>query len=196
LTAKAGDTRGQPPRCSFNNSYVPGSPWPPPGPTNQALKRVNWCDAYMYCAWAGKRLCGNADGGPADYKGWADPNASQWFKACSHNNDGAHVYPYGLTYDPRACNGADYDAGVPLPSLSTCHGGYAGLFDMSGNVVEWEDSCQPTAPDASDQTGASDSCRIRGGSFLTNEQELRCDLGVATGRNNGGLDNGFRCCSK
>ena len=24
---------------------------------------VDWCDAYAYCAWAGKRLCGNISGG-------------------------------------------------------------------------------------------------------------------------------------
>jgi hypothetical protein len=67
---------------------------------------------------------------------------------------------------------------------------------MSGNVIEWEDSCWPTAPDASDQTGASDYCNIRGGGFGQNAQGLTCDSNIATVRFNGGGDNGFRCCSK
>ncbi len=121
---------------------------------------------------------------------------SQWFKACSHNNDGVHAYPYGLTYSATACNGADYDAGGPLPSLPSCQGGYSGLFDMSGNVIEWEDSCTPTDPEAADQSGASDYCTLRGGGFGQTQAGLRCDFALFTRRRNGGSDNGFRCCSR
>jgi formylglycine-generating enzyme required for sulfatase activity len=195
LAAKAGDLSGQPPKCLWNNSFVPSN-WPPPGTDTQAVKGVDWCDAYMFCAWAGKRLCGNADGGSSDPGNGTNPAVSEWFKACSHNNDGLHSYPYGLTYDPKACNGKDYDAGHPLPSLSTCQGGYPGLFDMSGNVIEWEDSCEITPPEAGDQTGQSDFCDIRGGSFLLDVNLVRCDEGFSTARGNGGPDNGFRCCSK
>jgi formylglycine-generating enzyme required for sulfatase activity len=195
LVAKAGDTSGQPPKCQWNNSYTPNF-WPPSGPMDQAMRGVNWCDAYMYCQWAGKRLCGNQNGGSVDPSDWANATVSAWFKACSHSNDGLHVYPYGLTYDANACNGKDYDAGGPLPSLPTCQGAYPGLFDMSGNVIEWEDSCNPTDPEAGDQSGASDNCNIRGGGFGQDSNGLRCDVGIATARSNGGGDNGFRCCSK
>jgi hypothetical protein len=192
LVAKAGDTSGQPPKCQWNSSYTPNF-WPPSGPMDQAIRGVNWCDAYTYCQWAGKRLCGNPDGGPADPNDWANATLSAWFRACSRNNDGLHVYPYGLVYDASACNGQDYDAGGPLPSLPSCQGGYPGLFDMSGNVIEWEDSCNPNA---GDQSGATDSCMIRGGGFGQSSDGLRCDIGISTWRNNGGGDNGFRCCSK
>jgi formylglycine-generating enzyme required for sulfatase activity len=195
LTAKSGDTSGQPPKCLWNSTYTPNF-WPPSGPPDQAIRGVNWCDAYMFCAWAGKRLCGNPDGGSADPTDWANATKSQWFRACSRDNDGLHVYPYGLQYDPSACNGQDYDAGGPLPSLHTCQGGYPGLYDMSGNVIEWEDSCNPADPDASDQSGANESCMIRGGGFGQNAAGLRCDIGISTARSNGGGDNGFRCCSK
>jgi formylglycine-generating enzyme required for sulfatase activity len=200
LAAKAGDTSGQPAHCLWNTSYTPTSAWPPPAsaPNDQAMRGVDWCDAFMYCAWAGKRLCGNADGGSSDPNSVSDPTVSQWFRACSHNNDGVHAYPYGLTYQASLCNGTDYDAGGPLPSLSTCRGGYPGLFDMSGNVIEWEDSCwpTPTSPDAGDTSGASDFCNIRGGGFGQGAQGLTCDSNIATVRSNGGGDNGFRCCSK
>jgi formylglycine-generating enzyme required for sulfatase activity len=113
LAAKNGDTSGQPPKCLWNTSYTPQSAWPPSptAPTDQAMRGVDWCDAYMYCAWAGKRLCGNADGGSSDPNSVSNPAVSQWFKACSHNDDGLHVYPYGLTYQANLCNGMDYDAG-------------------------------------------------------------------------------------
>jgi hypothetical protein len=193
LSAKAGDTSGQPPGCTSNNSYTPGRNWPPSGPTNQAIVGIDWCDAYMYCAWANKRLCGAIGGGSVDPSQSSNAAVSQWFKACSHADDGLHVYPYGLNYDPSACNGADYDAHAPLPSVATCQGGYPGVFDMSGNVIEWEDSCQ-VDPDAG--PGPSDCCLIRGGGFNQNAVQLQCGNWLCTGRLNGGGDNGFRCCSK
>jgi formylglycine-generating enzyme required for sulfatase activity len=200
LNATAGDTSGQPAYCQWNTSYTPGFAWPPAAsaPPDQAMRGVNWCDAYMYCAWAGKRLCGNPDGGSSDPNSENNAAVSQWFRACSHNGDGVHVYPYGLTYDAGACNGQDYDAQGPLPSLSTCQGGFPGLFDMSGNVIEWEDSCTPTptSPDAGDTSGASDYCNVRGGSFGTNPQGLQCDSDILVARWGAGGDNGFRCCSR
>lgn len=43
-----------------------------------------------------------------------------------------------------------------------CRARYDGLFDMSGNVAEWEDSC-------SANVGSADNCLIRGGSLLNAE---------------------------
>jgi formylglycine-generating enzyme required for sulfatase activity len=200
LTAKAGDTSGQPVHCQWNSSYTPQANWPPAAnaPPSQAMRGVDWCDAYMYCAWAGKRLCGNPDGGSSDPNNANSAAASQWFRACAHNDDGLHAYPYGLTYQASACNGADYDAQAPLPSLSTCQGGFPGIFDMSGNVVEWEDSCNPTptSPDAGDTTGASDFCSVRGGSFLSSASQMTCALQTLVQRFGAGGDNGFRCCTR
>jgi sulfatase modifying factor 1 len=195
LVAKAGDISGQPSHCAWNSSLVPVG-WPPAGPGTQALGGVNWCMAATYCAWAGKRLCGSPDGGPADENDWGNPAKSQWFRACSHNNDGLHVFPYGNTYDPARCNGKDYDAGQALPSLSTCQGGYPGLFDMGGNVFEWEDSCVPPDPDASDKTGAPDFCHTRGGAFSENGDGTRCDEGILFTRGSAAANLGIRCCSK
>ena len=194
LAAKAGETTGQPSTCTWNGSLVPGG-WPQT-PGNVPVVNVNWCMAYTYCDWAGKRLCGDPGGGPADPNGWGDPAKSQWFKACSRNNDGLHVYPYGNTYAPKTCNGQDYDAGKVLPSVASCEGAYPGLFDMSGNVFEWEDSCLPPAPDASDQTGDSDFCHTRGGAFGENSNILRCDEGVMFTRGSAADSLGIRCCSK
>src|SRR5262249_40663852 len=113
------------------------------GPADRPVHAVDWCDAFAYCAWAGKRLCGRIAGGSVDPTFGTDlASESEWYNACSRG--GQHAYPYGDTYDPRACNGLEYGAGtgpqLPVGSLSSCTGGFAGLFDMSGNVSEWEDS--------------------------------------------------------
>jgi formylglycine-generating enzyme required for sulfatase activity len=159
FAAKGSDTSGQIPACSLNQTYKPSANWP--GPANQLslpVALVDWCDAYAYCKWAGKRLCGKIGGGPNPYTAYADPAFSQWFHACS--NAGRNPFPYDGTYRPEACNGFNgpngchHDPGVPagtcalapVGSYSQCQGvrGFAGVFDLSGNAFEWEDSCAPT----------------------------------------------------
>ena len=144
---------------------------------------VDWCDAYAFCSWAGKRLCGKIGGGSGD----DDGGANQWLHACSFG--GAHVYPYGGAYSPTACNGIDFDAGALLPvgTLGTCVGGYVGLFDMSGNALEWDDTC--------DGPAMTDRCRLNGGSFLNTAPELRCDFVNGAPRSARFPYVGFRCCS-
>ena len=74
----------------------------------------------------------------------------------------------------------------------SCQGGFTGLYNMTGNVAEWEDSCD-----------SSGNCRIRGGSFLnqTDAQGQRCDNlsrtqpRVAADADREQLrDVGIRCC--
>ena len=68
-------------------------------------------------------------------------------------------------------------------------GGYAGIFDMSGNLWEWEDSCATS-------DGVGDLCRARGGSFWSSELSLRCQGATADhSRSNVNRNLGFRCCS-
>ncbi len=151
---------------------------------------VDWCDAYAYCAGVGKRLCGKIGGGSRV----PGSSRSQWGNACATNI--GYTYPYGNTYSPTACNGEDLkkNTTVPVGSLTTCNsaGTSEGIFDLSGNVAEWEDSC-----DASGQQGL---CDVRGGAFTDPSFMLDC-LGTSTyaldswQRSNSGSDLGFRCCS-
>src|SRR5258708_37508752 len=77
LTAKGGDVSGQPLACaSWNRSFVPVG-WPS-GAGAQAVSGVNWCMAFMYCAWAGKRLCGSPSGGPLHPPGSDGPAQREW----------------------------------------------------------------------------------------------------------------------
>jgi sulfatase modifying factor 1 len=167
LAANPG-TANQGAPCAFNTSFAPDTSatcapeevakYDPVARPNVPVGCIDWCDAKRYCEWAGKRLCGAIAGGSNPPTSFADANSSQWFRACS--KAGTQKFPYGNDYKASSCNGADVSGLHPadVANKPACVGGYTGLFDMSGNVHEWEDSC-------SANTGASDDCLIRGGSI-------------------------------
>lgn len=202
-------TANQGAACAFNTSFDPDTTaacaaeevakYDPVARPNVPVGCIDWCDAKRYCEWTGKRLCGAIAGGSNPPGSFADPNASQWFRACS--KAGTQKFPYGNEYKASNCNGADVSGFHPadVANKPACIGGYTGLFDMSGNVHEWEDSCSANA-------GASDDCLIRGGSIdnldvLT--PSLLCNSSTptdvtpspATAKRNAKDELiGFRCC--
>jgi formylglycine-generating enzyme len=200
LAAKGSDTSGQDEWCSWNSTYTPVSGWPAVGKAGDPVVSVNWCDAYAYCKWAGKRLCGKIGGGPNSYADYTDATKSEWFNACSAG--GTQRYPYGSTYDGAACVGADYDGTTgyqsgsdlahPVGGATGCHGTispFDSIHDFSGNVWEWEDSCSGT-------TGTNDQCRLRGGSFVSVVTYLACGYDYYGSREDAYEVIGFRCCGE
>jgi formylglycine-generating enzyme len=180
----------QPPECSWNVSYLPGNGWSfVPAQATLPIANVSWCDAYAFCKWAGKRLCGKIGGGPADFSQFGSTD-NEHYMACS--NASTRIYPYGNMFDATACNGVDMNMGhvVPVGSLSGCQGGVPGLFDMSGNVEEWQDSCDGN-------TGANDSCRDGAGAFDYGDPPdgTRCDFADQDMRSGQFPDVGIRCCA-
>jgi formylglycine-generating enzyme required for sulfatase activity len=152
---------------------------------------VDWCDAVAYCTWAKKRLCGKIGGGPTDAAKLSDATESQWFAACSSPEE--TKYPYGNDYKPGTCNDENVNPDE-VGKYSGCEGGFKGIFDMSGNVAEWEDACS-TYPDT---TPDQQSCPLRGGAFFNQGQPefLACaGASLSSLRNSAGNAMGFRCCS-
>lgn len=151
---------------------------------------VDWCDAAAYCKGVGKRLCGKIGGGPTPYDESNDATSSEWFNACS--SGGVNTYPYGSTRSPTACNGYDNPAPgfdfLAVGSLPMCQSsvdGFKGVFDLSGSVNEWEDSCKLLDVD-------TPICRLRGGSVVG---MLECGTAGDGFKKNPGQDNyGIRCC--
>jgi formylglycine-generating enzyme required for sulfatase activity len=190
LAAQAdGGTIEQPTFCSWNTSFMPNDPgWPHPGYDLFPVSQVDWCDAWSYCKWAGKRLCGRI--GPGDLADIfaTEPDRAQWYRACAGTSRSA--YPYGSAYDGRRCNGVDNVPPQPreVTTYKDCQGHEPGLFDMSGNVYEWIDVCDAA-------TGAGDQCRMAGGAFNSPSYELACDYRAVVPRNTAVPNLGFRCCA-
>ncbi len=181
--------------CSGNTSFTPASNWPPTSSTqNNPVVDVNWCDAYAYCAGVGKRLCGKIGGGSISRGDSTNAALSQWYAACTSNGTYSSTgYPYGNTYQAGYCND-NSTAAVAVGTMPRCQStisGYTGVYDLSGNVWEWEDLCDST-------TGESDICYVRGGAFdvCSGCGYLECGY-ISSGRRNTlpGSTVGFRCCS-
>jgi formylglycine-generating enzyme len=189
-------TTGQDPWCSWNTSFEPNSDWPSGLDSRHPVAAVNWCDAFAYCKAVGKRLCGKIGGGPLEHGDGANPSLSQWYNACS--SGGVNAYPYGNDYQPTTCNSIDLntDNTRNVGTLAGCVSsvpGYTGVYDLSGNVWEWEDSCLGTK-------GEQDRCQTRGGAYsydMAGANAACITKGIADADRSWVNDDvGFRCCSQ
>ncbi len=194
--------------CGWNTSFAPGAgclasenACQGTACGNHPQVCVDWCDAYAYCKGVGKRLCGKIGGGSNAEEDQANANLSQWYNACT--SGGVNKYPYGINFSATDCNGQEHwTTGIPatlaVGSLAGCQAAvpYAGVFDLSGNVSEWEDCCG-TTPGRSG-TMESTFCHVRGGGLITysNFDGMTCGISVGFTRgDNTRFDVGFRCCS-
>jgi formylglycine-generating enzyme required for sulfatase activity len=193
--------------ASWNTSFVPSTdatnycnyfdyPAVVANSPKRPIRCVDWCDAAAFCGWAGKRLCGSIGSGSNAFNKPTDPDENEWFRACSQA--GTRDFPYADIFNEMACIGAEYDGnpavepGKDYPrdvgSTASCEGGFPGLFDMSGNVEEWEGSCNGS-------NSKDDACLTRGGAFTHLEGDLMCASNVGTTRGTNSIIIGFRCCA-
>jgi formylglycine-generating enzyme required for sulfatase activity len=108
-----------------------------------------------------------------------------------------NAYPYGNDDSvlKTNCNVAGHsgtsDKSLSVATLEQCVARGTDsrpIFDLVGNVYEWEDSCASTA--------ANSPCRARGGSYGNSNSLYNACNGDATGkRNETSALTGFRCCS-
>ena len=125
------------------------------------LTYVGWGDACAFCDWAGVRL----------------PTEAEWEAAAGGGE--SRLWPWGD--EPPDATRARFSAGIGAPVAG---GGYpagaspAGVLDLAGNVSEWVSSAyRPYPYDPSDgrESPATAGPRVvRGGSYLSGADELRC----------------------
>jgi formylglycine-generating enzyme len=177
------DAGPPPPVCAGENGHLPGCGYDPLGKPNSPVRCVSWCDAWTFCKWSGKRLCGRIGGGSLTPFESRDATKSQWMAACTRL--GQRAYAYGPTVDYTKCpetgTGSPHDVGA----AAGCEGGYPGLFDMNGNLEEWEDSCQTL--------DGGIFCEKRGNDFQTGAGS--CDTSYGEHVSEANLDTGIRCCA-
>jgi sulfatase modifying factor 1 len=174
--------------CQSNDTFEPYCDW---SETDKPATCVDWCDADAYCRGVGKRLCGAFGGGATDFFiDNDDAERSEWFAACSSH--GMYDFPYGDSWTADQCVDSTIQSEVPGSRVS-CQAAapYDCVFDMSGNAVEWENSC-------SDDTELA-VCRVRGGFYGDYAaSELACSADASVRRTGAVADDyrgvGFRCC--
>jgi sulfatase modifying factor 1 len=184
--ASGPDTGNQLPECAFNDDFAPDE-WCSTSSVvcfyeigsceNTPQVCVDWCDAFAFCRDMGKRLCGTISAGSAPYD---DPSAGQWQQACAGANE------------LEDCSYGGIAGGVDVATHPACAVYYDGepVYDMHGNVSEWEDSCSAS-------TGAADLCRTRGGNWSGEPAALTCQLVAEPAWRREDVDArvGFRCCA-
>jgi formylglycine-generating enzyme len=187
-------TSGQSGSCAWNSRFDPdaacmadphvcqGS-----GCDNHPQVCVDMCDASAYCNAVGKRVCGGIGGGQAPRQD--DASKSQWFNACT--SGGVDDFVYGNEPGWGKCN--DYlsftNTTVPVGSLAECQSsvaGYAGVYDLIGNVWEWEDNCY--------SADGLDICQPRGFSFGMGAAMPMCSGSNYALRSDVSDAIGLRCC--
>jgi formylglycine-generating enzyme required for sulfatase activity len=130
---------------------------------------ASWHDATAACSAAGKRLC----------------TAAEWEEACAGAS--GRTFPYGETYEPTRCNGAESGRGgrAATGEFRECEGALPDLYDMSGNMYEWTDT-----------PGGGGRYQLRGGSFASADRSYFTCAYASAQRFPDEVDDwfGFRCC--
>jgi hypothetical protein len=171
----------QGPECSWNTSFTPdatcmtrSSVCKGADCANHPQVCIDMCDAVAYCSAIGKHLC----------------SAYEWSNACTSN--GINKFTYGNSVGVGQCHDTtepNSSTTVPVGTMPGCQSsvpGFAGIFDLIGNVSEWVADCTGSA-------GATDGCQSRGGSFGLSEVMPDCSQSVGAQRAYFSDRIGFRC---
>jgi sulfatase modifying factor 1 len=154
--------------CNFKTAFNRGSTRGGQKPVSD----IDWCDAWAFCKFVGKRLCAE----------------TEYQFACNGGITG-RSYPYGNTFDASVCNGGQFGAPTDPGQMTGCASPLSSsLVDMSGNMDEWQEHCLTA-------TGPGDTCYTSGGDWKNDSAgELMCSAIYPRTRSTYLDYVGFRCC--
>ena len=171
------------------------------GRANYPVTDISWHQAQEYIRWLNHKHQTDL---PLEHV-FRLPSEAEWEKS-ARGVDG-NIYPWGNTFDARRCNALETGVGATsvVGSFSPQGDSSFGVADMAGNVWEWtrsigtrSDSSVFSYPyrfddDREDEKGSNENMYIlRGGSFKSNQQELRCANRIGFAPNTKESDFGFR----
>jgi formylglycine-generating enzyme len=169
------------------SSFVPSGTLPEN--IDLPVAHVDWCDAFVYCRAAGKRLCARIAGGRA---GATQPEivGTEWYEACSKGTQKVSypLAPGATGNEPGRCVLAASGTSPVTRPGNRCEGAYPGIFDMIGNVEEWIDACASDSQDT--------NCVAIGSAYddTLDFTDSACDSMFVLPRDARNASIGFRCC--
>jgi len=162
---------------------------PPEGQENHPVVNVSWWDGLAYCRWLAE-LTG---------KPYRLPTEAQWEKA-ARGSDG-RTYPWGNDWNSHKCN--THEGGkrgtTPVGEYTPAGDSPYGCADMAGSVLEWvsdwhREDYYTRSSASNDPFGpASGVVRgLRGGSWSSDRQGVRCASRYASNQTTTNSQVGFR----
>ncbi len=165
-----------------------GKYYDPVATPDRPMVCLDWCAAYAFCAWSGKRLCGHS-GGVVDFD--RVPEGSELNFVCT--NGGKDEYQVDPALHPECTTSvAAYDLGFPPAECVGSSPPFDQISPVTGAISVVADECYVVESMPQGIVSRSPVCRSYGG--VSSKGTRNCAVSAGIARRESSLQ-GVRCCS-